>query len=432
MTPPWLVSRLVVWIKEVKVKKGERAIMNPRFKNREEYEKWRQSKLRKNFASAGRGLEAQLQESETTKNVKQDIEPGKEGTHFFDPREKDHRVISASPKLKICKDCGTQVSKRADKCPHCGAPLRWKSPRSFGCLFVLLLLIFLGYLFSISGKKEDRSADLRESTKHASDELSTGWKKQGTTVKGTGAGGEKERPLGNSTSAASSIPKFQVVAQYGRNLSILVSQNTTAEQLKALIFEFMTARKSNTLSKMIPATTRGDRLGDYAVVSIFVFSEPDWASTDKLKRFIESESDADLQFDKEYVKHIKATYGYTALISSEQGSLGYDDGVVRSPNYLRLYTDEFIRKIEEREKLIKAQFSVWDGSHINLEKLIKKNMNDPGSYKHVETRYWDKGDHLIVRTTFRGKNAFGAVVVNWVKAKVDLNGNIVSVIEQGP
>ena len=59
-------------------------------------------------------------------------------------------------------------------------------------------------------------------------------------------------------------------------------------------------------------------------------------------------------------------------------------------------------------------------------------MNDPDSYDHFETVYWDKGDHLIVRTTFRGKNAFGGVVKNWVKAKVDLNGNVIEVIEQGP
>lgn len=40
-------------------------------------------------------------------------------------------------------------------------------------------------------------------------------------------------------------------------------------------------------------------------------------------------------------------------------------------------------------------------------------------------------NHLIVLTTFRGKNAFGGVVKNWVKAKVDLNGNVIAVLDQG-
>lgn len=67
-----------------------------------------------------------------------------------------------------------------------------------------------------------------------------------------------------------------------------------------------------------------------------------------------------------------------------------------------------------------------------IGKLIKKTMNDPDSYKHEETVYWDKGDHLIVKTTFRGKNVFGGVVKNWVIAKSDLDGNILEVISQGP
>ena len=59
-------------------------------------------------------------------------------------------------------------------------------------------------------------------------------------------------------------------------------------------------------------------------------------------------------------------------------------------------------------------------------------MNDPNSYEHAETRYSDKGDHLIVSTTFRGKNAFGGVVKNMVIAKVDLNGNVIEIISQLP
>ena len=86
---------------------------------------------------------------------------------------------------------------------------------------------------------------------------------------------------------------------------------------------------------------------------------------------------------------------------------------------------------ELREERIGKHFSGWDGSHDGLTKVIKASMNDPDSYDHVETVYWDKGDHLIVRTTFGGKNAFGGVVKNSVKARVDLNGNVLQVIEQG-
>ncbi len=85
----------------------------------------------------------------------------------------------------------------------------------------------------------------------------------------------------------------------------------------------------------------------------------------------------------------------------------------------------------ERQIQLEKQFSAWDGSHIELTKIIKKAMNDPGSYEHVETVYWDMKDHIVVRTTYSGKNAFGGRVKNWVKAKADNNGNIIEIIEEG-
>lgn len=92
------------------------------------------------------------------------------------------------------------------------------------------------------------------------------------------------------------------------------------------------------------------------------------------------------------------------------------------------------KKLEEeakaRTEMIEKQFSAWDGSHIKLTRLIKDSMNDPDSYEHVETKYWDMKDHLIINATFRGKNAFGGVVKNTVKAKVSLDGENIEILEQ--
>lgn len=87
---------------------------------------------------------------------------------------------------------------------------------------------------------------------------------------------------------------------------------------------------------------------------------------------------------------------------------------------------------EIRKERLENGFSVWDGSHRGLTAIIKKSMNDPKSYEHVKTTYNDNGDHLIVRTTFRGKNAFGGVVLNSITAKTDLDGRVIEVIAQGP
>jgi hypothetical protein len=84
---------------------------------------------------------------------------------------------------------------------------------------------------------------------------------------------------------------------------------------------------------------------------------------------------------------------------------------------------------EKRQKSITSQFSAYDGSHRNFERVIKKSMNDEDSYEHIETKYWDMGDHLIVQTTFSGKNAFNATVKNSMKAKVSLDGQVLEIFQ---
>jgi RNA polymerase subunit RPABC4/transcription elongation factor Spt4 len=81
-----------------------------------------------------------------------------------------------------------------------------------------------------------------------------------------------------------------------------------------------------------------------------------------------------------------------------------------------------------RIKLIEKQFSAWDGSHNQFEEYIKGSMNDPDSYEHDETRYIDKGDHLVVITSFRGKNAFGGTVKNSMAARVALDGTVIEIL----
>lgn len=94
---------------------------------------------------------------------------------------------------------------------------------------------------------------------------------------------------------------------------------------------------------------------------------------------------------------------------------------------------EFRKNDPERKKRIEKGFSGWTGSHYELTDLVKKLMSDPKSYQHVKTVYSDTGDDsIIVTTTYRGKNAFGGVVVNWIKAECGLDGNVIRIISRGP
>jgi len=135
--------------------------------------------------------------------------------------------------------------------------------------------------------------------------------------------------------AVPNVPKFKVTAQYMQSVSILVEPNTTKEQLKALIYELRNARNNKALSKMLPPTTKGGKYGDYAILSVYVFSESEWATKSKLQKYMNASvnTKADISFSKNFCKHIKAyhLYSYTRKIIAQKepgmtweiGSIGY-------------------------------------------------------------------------------------------------------------
>lgn len=88
-------------------------------------------------------------------------------------------------------------------------------------------------------------------------------------------------------------------------------------------------------------------------------------------------------------------------------------------------TDTEISDSDRKEKIEKL-FSVWDGSNYYVVKAVKNSMNDPDSFEHIITQYWDKGDYIQVSMKFRGKNSFGAKVISVVQAKLNLEGEIIS------
>lgn len=104
-----------------------------------------------------------------------------------------------------------------------------------------------------------------------------------------------------------------------------------------------------------------------------------------------------------------------------------------------------------RNTWIKNQFSVWDGAHTAMEKLIIKNLNDEKSYKHIETNYRSIDDEadcdeinklikeagyknqveigdLFISTQFSAKNAFGGTVKNTAFGISSYNNNSITLI----
>jgi hypothetical protein len=80
--------------------------------------------------------------------------------------------------------------------------------------------------------------------------------------------------------------------------------------------------------------------------------------------------------------------------------------------------------IARRRSLIQANFSGFDGSMPKVAAEVKRHMKNPDSYEHVETRYVDTGERIVVITTYRGTNSFNAVVPTTERYEIDENGNV--------
>jgi uncharacterized membrane protein YvbJ len=83
-----------------------------------------------------------------------------------------------------------------------------------------------------------------------------------------------------------------------------------------------------------------------------------------------------------------------------------------------------------RKDKIEKAFSSWNGSHIELTKLIKGSLKNPSSFEHVESKYTDKGSYILVGTTYRATNGFGAVVTETKIVKAKIDGTIIEIVSE--
>lgn len=101
------------------------------------------------------------------------------------------------------------------------------------------------------------------------------------------------------------------------------------------------------------------------------------------------------------------------------------------PKTLQEASEEYEAKMDDIRKDLRERLFVGSGEVLPLKFYIQDNlMHDPKSYEHVKTEILDeKRWFMIVKTTFRGTNKFGAVVRNTVTAKVHLKGDILEIIK---
>ena len=105
----------------------------------------------------------------------------------------------------------------------------------------------------------------------------------------------------------------------------------------------------------------------------------------------------------------------------------------------------------QRQEWIDSQFSIWNGSHNDLEELIKEVLNDEKSYKHIETSYFDIKDEetallfnetlrkldntnrlevgdLFIIVEFSAKNAFNATIKSTAYGIASYENNTITLV----
>ena len=113
-------------------------------------------------------------------------------------------------------------------------------------------------------------------------------------------------------------------------------------------------------------------------------------------------------------------FGFIGLIGTGMSTLFTPD-----PDYLAAKAKEKAEEAKKKPNKVLAQFSTLNGRHYETCRQIKLRLHDPDSFQHLKTNYGRDGKHLQVYTSYRAKNAFGAMVLTTHVATVDLaTGNV--------
>lgn len=281
--------------------------------------------------------------------------------------------------LKPCKACGKMIAKSAKTCPNCGA----KNKQNSSCLTLFLVLfVFCIVLCGIFSKKDQSHSVSHPSTSEED-------RKQSKEI-------VKER-----LSYLRDISELKGIQFNDYNeICILLRTNNFPEDYEIIC----NAAALNASEALMNAKIQDNECTIYLL-------PPDASPGDK----------------------DKALYKAVAKRGKVQEGEDTQNGIRLKLS--RMTPQEREKYVQEQKAQIKAgafenkYVSRWDGSVKPVVEYVKNSMNDPRSFEHVNTQWGivsGTTDRYWVNMTFRGTNAFGAIVTNTIKVEVDSNGHVSS------
>jgi hypothetical protein len=109
-------------------------------------------------------------------------------------------------------------------------------------------------------------------------------KSKNTPHQGTGSNPNAQVSLHNIVST-DLIPTFEATGTIAdmKAITLLVPPSTTDSQVVALLQYLQKARLDNSLGTILPPTTPEDKLGEFAIADIYIFSDEQYAGTESAK-----------------------------------------------------------------------------------------------------------------------------------------------------
>lgn len=307
--------------------------------------------------------------------------------------------MKRAPKIIQCKTCNQEISANAKSCPHCGA----KNKRPFYKKWWFWLIVAFIVIGAASSGNDSGSTDDTTNPPASSSPVNSD---------ATGEPIEEDTPnIELSTDFERSV--YDIVKENNGELTSIETVTSEGSEEATVIASILCENDENVVNKILSEISEAIKNNATNESAIFTFGD------------IEDGDDA------------------TALVMAGV----YSDGTIDISSMSIDYNSE-------RNNWIRNQFSAWDGSHVELEKLIISNLNDEKSYEHIETTYRDiateddrdeinqiladsgytqrveVGD-LFIQTQFSAKNAFGGVIKNTAFGIASYSDNTITLIDIG-
>lgn len=294
-----------------------------------------------------------------------------------------------------CKECKNMISRDASICPHCGKP---KPKKKSGCAILFGIVAVIGMISALTSSQDGTKPAAGSPPKRDKPKAEPPAQSISPTI--------------THSAPSQSAPEAMGEPNWNERMNFWkehyrgsFSEPSTGQNVELVLTTGVAYRGSLRELTDHSITIQVDQ-------GTLTFEKPNIRPESRLKLFYE-----------DYL-----TYNAGIKVRAERDA--YRAGVIERQR--KEQQEKAALEKSKRAEKIQKLFSAWDGSLFTLVNYTKKSMNDAKSFEHVETRYSDNGTDLTVWMKFRGKNMLGAMVLNTITAKVDYEGNVISILATEP